>query len=97
MQVLFDILRARAGRGDQAEGRGLANTTVLFPQGNAKSRVRLPSVHLYTWLAYLCGFVFMQDEGILLHLRSARITKALALDATEKALFYAANVGNSVC
>jgi hypothetical protein len=30
MHVLFDILRARAGRGDQAEGRGLANTTVLF-------------------------------------------------------------------
>lgn len=30
LHVLFDILRARAGRGDQAEGLGLANTAVLF-------------------------------------------------------------------
>jgi hypothetical protein len=38
INVLFDVLSAREGRGDQAEGDGLANTTVLFLQDNPRLR-----------------------------------------------------------
>jgi len=97
MQVLFDILRARAGRGDQAEGRGLANTTVLFRKVmlNPGCDSRLFTC-IHGWPICAGSFLY-KTKGFFLHLRTARITKALALDATEKALFYAANVGNSVC
>jgi len=38
INVLFDVLSARAGRGDQAEGDRPANTTVLFLQDNPRLR-----------------------------------------------------------
>jgi hypothetical protein len=36
--VLFVVPSARAGRGDQAEGDGLANTAVLLRQENPRPR-----------------------------------------------------------
>ena len=53
MIVLFDVLCARAGCGNQAEGGGLANTAVLFPQVNPRLRQD----------AYL--FTCIQDRGLL--------------------------------
>jgi len=38
--VLFDVLMARAGRGDRAEGDGLANTTVLIPARQSATHFR---------------------------------------------------------
>lgn len=51
--VLFDVLSDGAGRGDQAEGDGLANTTVLLQQNHLGLR------------QYACLFSCIQFRSLL--------------------------------
>jgi hypothetical protein len=95
--VLFDILRARLVVGNQAEGRGLANTAVLFRKimlnRGCDSRL-FTCIHGRTICA---GFVLMPDEGILFaSALCANISSLLTSKAREKySLFSPVNVGNS--